>query len=105
MTWFDKLSEKSTRGLAQKISRRNWLTTLGVVLVGGSSRIPLVSERGRSELSLPVVIDAHPKHAIALGAALWDPAAVAPASGCQRYFLYFANGVPVESGSPRVRFR
>lgn len=41
MTWFDKLSEKSTRGLAQKISRRNWLTTLGVVLVGGSS-LPLL---------------------------------------------------------------
>ncbi len=41
MTWFDKLSEKSTRGLAQKISRRNWLTALGVVLVGGSS-LPLL---------------------------------------------------------------
>ncbi len=41
MKWFDKLSEKSTRGLAQKISRRNWLTALGVVLVGGSS-LPLL---------------------------------------------------------------
>ncbi len=41
MTWFDKLSEKSTRGLAQKISRRHWLTALGVVLVGGSS-LPLL---------------------------------------------------------------
>ncbi len=41
-----------------------------VLLVGGSSRIPLVSQLIRSELGRPVAVDAHPKHAIALGAAL-----------------------------------
>ena len=40
-----------------------------VLLAGGSSRIPLVSEMVRSELGRPVVTDSHPKHAVALGAA------------------------------------
>ena len=40
-----------------------------VLLAGGSSRIPLVSEMVRSELARPVVTDSHPKHAVALGAA------------------------------------
>jgi actin-like ATPase involved in cell morphogenesis len=41
-----------------------------VLLVGGSSRIPLVSEMVTAELGRPVAVDAHPKHAVALGAAL-----------------------------------
>jgi len=41
-----------------------------VLLVGGSSRIPLVSEMVSNELGRPVAVDAHPKHAVALGAAL-----------------------------------
>jgi actin-like ATPase involved in cell morphogenesis len=40
------------------------------VLVGGSSRIPLVSERLVAEFGRPVAIDTHPKHEIALGAAI-----------------------------------
>ena len=40
-----------------------------VLLVGGSSRIPLVSQVVQSELGRPLAIDTHPKHAIALGAA------------------------------------
>ena len=40
-----------------------------VLLVGGSSRIPLVSLMVTSELGRPVAVDAHPKHAIAIGAA------------------------------------
>lgn len=40
-----------------------------VLLAGGSSRIPLVSEMVRSDLGRPVVTDSHPKHAVALGAA------------------------------------
>lgn len=40
-----------------------------VLLVGGSSRIPLVRQRVRQATGVPVVVDAHPKHAIALGAA------------------------------------
>ncbi len=42
-----------------------------VLLVGGSSRIPLIGELVAGELGRPIVVDAHPKHAIALGAALY----------------------------------
>src|SRR5262245_36899872 len=41
-----------------------------VLLVGGSSRIPLVAELVSSGLGRPVAVDAHPKHAVALGAAI-----------------------------------
>ncbi len=41
-----------------------------VLLVGGSSRIPLVAQMVGAALARPVAIDAHPKHAVALGAAL-----------------------------------
>ncbi len=40
-----------------------------VLLVGGSSRIPSVARTVSSELGRPTSVDAHPKHAIALGAA------------------------------------
>src|SRR6478609_9441104 len=40
------------------------------VLAGGSSRIPLVAELITSELQLPVAVGTHPKHTVALGAAL-----------------------------------
>jgi YVTN family beta-propeller protein len=39
------------------------------LLVGGSSRIPLVRERVRELTDRPIALDAHPKHSIALGAA------------------------------------
>jgi actin-like ATPase involved in cell morphogenesis len=41
-----------------------------VLLVGGSSRMPIVSQLVGAELGRPVAVDAHPKHAVALGAAL-----------------------------------
>ncbi len=41
-----------------------------VLLVGGSSRIPLVGQLVEQTLRVPVAVDAHPKHSIALGAAL-----------------------------------
>jgi actin-like ATPase involved in cell morphogenesis len=41
-----------------------------VLLVGGSSRIPLVAQMISAALGRPVAVDAHPKHAIALGAAI-----------------------------------
>jgi molecular chaperone DnaK len=40
-----------------------------VLLVGGSSRIPVVAQLVATELGRPVAVDAHPKHAVALGAA------------------------------------
>lgn len=41
-----------------------------ILLVGGSSRIPLVAQLVASELRRPVALDSHPKHAVALGAAV-----------------------------------
>jgi actin-like ATPase involved in cell morphogenesis len=41
-----------------------------VLLVGGSSRIPLVAQMVGAALGRPVAVDAHPKHAVALGAAI-----------------------------------
>ncbi len=41
-----------------------------VLLVGGSSRVPLVAQFVSAELGRPVAVDADPKAAIALGAAL-----------------------------------
>jgi YVTN family beta-propeller protein len=50
-----------------------------VLLVGGSSRIPLVARMVFAELGRPTVVDTHPKYAVALGAAtLADEAATAP---------------------------
>jgi len=49
-----------------------------VLLVGGSSRIPLVSQLVSTELGRPVALDAHPKHAIPLGAALAAAATAEP---------------------------
>jgi YVTN family beta-propeller protein len=40
-----------------------------VLLVGGSSRIPLVARMVSAELGRPTVVDAQPMHAVALGAA------------------------------------
>ena len=47
-----------------------------VLLVGGSSRIPLVSQLVGAELGRPVAVDTHPKYAVALGAAYAAAAAV-----------------------------
>jgi molecular chaperone DnaK len=41
-----------------------------VLLVGGSSRIPLISRLIAAEIGVPVAVDAHPKHAVCLGAAI-----------------------------------
>ena len=52
-----------------------------VLLVGGSSRIPLVARMVSAELGRPIVVDPHPKHAVALGAARLAAQARLPATG------------------------
>lgn len=42
----------------------------GVLLVGGSSRIPLVRKLLSDELGIRVALDAHPKYTVSLGAAI-----------------------------------
>jgi hypothetical protein len=51
-----------------------------VLLVGGSSRIPLVGQMLVADLRRPVAIDVHPKHAVALGAAHLAAAAADPST-------------------------
>jgi actin-like ATPase involved in cell morphogenesis len=41
-----------------------------VLLVGGSSRIPLVGQIVAADVGRPIAIDVHPKHSVAMGAAL-----------------------------------
>lgn len=41
-----------------------------VLLVGGCSRIPLIAEMVGAELGRPIAVDRHPKHTVALGAAI-----------------------------------
>ncbi|MCU0270390.1 MAG: Hsp70 family protein [Acidimicrobiales bacterium] len=41
-----------------------------ILLVGGSSRIPLVAELLSAEFGRPIALDAHPKNVVAIGAAL-----------------------------------
>ncbi|MGH3635530.1 MAG: Hsp70 family protein, partial [Mycobacterium sp.] len=52
-----------------------------VLLVGGSSRIPLVAQMLSAELGRPTVVDTHPEHAIALGAATFAAQAPVPPAG------------------------
>ena len=44
-----------------------------IVLVGGSSRIPLVSHLLQSRFATPTALDTHPKHDVALGAVQFQP--------------------------------
>ena len=51
-----------------------------VLLVGGSSRIPLVSQLVGGELGRPIAVDANPKDSVALGAAVAAAQAVGAAT-------------------------
>jgi actin-like ATPase involved in cell morphogenesis len=51
-----------------------------VLLVGGSSRIPLVAQLVTADLGRPIAVDARPKDAISLGAALTAAATTSDAS-------------------------
>lgn len=51
-----------------------------VLLVGGSSRIPLVRQTLAAELGIRVAVDAHPKYTVSLGAAIAAAPRVAPPS-------------------------
>jgi molecular chaperone DnaK len=49
-----------------------------LVLVGGSSRVPAVSEALAAAFGRPISTDVHPKHAVAIGAALATVASTVP---------------------------
>ena len=65
-----------------------------ILLVGGSSRIPLVAQMVSSQLGRPVAVDAHPKHAIALGGAIVAARAAGVPVGDA------ATAAPVPAGAP-----
>jgi len=70
-----------TIGAVQRMLRSAGLVAeqiAAIVLVGGSSRIPLVSELLVSAFHRPVTLDTHPKHDVALGAAIVGALATAP---------------------------
>ena len=69
-----------------------------VLLVGGSSRIPLVAQLVGAELGRPVAVDAHPKHAVAVGAAH----AAALASGVATMPVASAEPAAIEPSAAAV---
>ena len=72
-----------------------------IVLVGGSSRIPLVSELLSAEFGRPLALDNHPKHDVALGAAIRDTPAAQPAvPTAAAANSPVAADVPARSGIP-----
>lgn len=76
-----------------------------VLLVGGSSRVPLVSQLVSAELGRPVQVDADPKNAIAKGAVLAlgpaDPAALpAPTGTGPHGYAAAPGGVAAAAGDP-----
>lgn len=72
---FEEMIRPSVAATIDTLSRAITSATLTpaqvskVLLVGGSSRIPLVSLMVATELGRPVALDTHPKHAVAMGAA------------------------------------
>ncbi|MDQ4102987.1 MAG: Hsp70 family protein [Actinomycetota bacterium] len=75
-----------------------------VLLVGGSSRMPLVAQLVSAELGRPVAVDADPKAAIALGAALSAlPAGTAEAFGSDSAGAVTASDAPTQVvGEPQL---
>lgn len=62
-----------TVDILERVIRRSGVTTdelAAIVLVGGSSRIPLISERITRRLGRPAVLSTQPKLCVAMGAAL-----------------------------------
>jgi actin-like ATPase involved in cell morphogenesis len=68
-----------------------------IVLVGGSSRIPLVSHLLQSRFSTPTALDTHPKHDIALGAVQFIDA---PATATTAPLAAVGATAPVTSPAP-----
>ncbi|MEU0094985.1 Hsp70 family protein [Kribbella sp. NPDC006257] len=75
--------EQTVEATARALRTAGTTTTqlTAIVLVGGSSRIPLVSHLLQSRFSTPTALNTHPKHDVALGAVQFTsppPQAAAP---------------------------
>lgn len=71
-----------------------------VLLVGGSSRMPVVAQLVGAELGRPVAVDAHPKHAVALGAAWLASGQTAPAPMPRAVTGTATGAASVDTGKP-----
>jgi len=75
------------------------------VLAGGSSRIPLVAELIRSRVGLSVSLGAHPKHAVAVGAAILaadrEPGSAQPATDSVPHVVLTTPPAATDMLSPR----
>ena len=71
-----------------------------VLLVGGSSRIPLVAKMISAELRCPVAVDTHPTHAVALGAAALAPVNAPTAAPVSRIPVSEPAPAPAPAGNP-----
>ncbi|MDG4768288.1 Hsp70 family protein [Solwaraspora sp. WMMD406] len=65
-----------------------------VLLVGGSSRMPIVAQLVGSELGRPVAVDAHPKYSVSLGAAWLASQGIAGRGGTGGQPPMPASGMP-----------
>lgn len=64
------LIDRTIEATEQAIARANLdASPSGILLVGGSSRVPIITQRLTQAFGVEVVVDTHPKHAVALGAA------------------------------------
>jgi actin-like ATPase involved in cell morphogenesis len=68
-----------------------------VLLVGGTSRIPLIGEAVHSRTGVPVNLDSHPKATISLGAALLADRALAPVAATDEAAVATADVGPAET--------
>ena len=73
-----------------------------ILLVGGSSRIPLVASCSPAEFGRPVAVDAHPKHAVALGAATPATPAADPRPADPAPDAVPIPGTPETAAAPRT---
>ncbi|MBO0872286.1 MAG: Hsp70 family protein [Pseudonocardia sp.] len=72
-----------------------------VLLVGGCSRIPLVTQMVSEELGRPILVDTHPKYAVALGAATPTDQPAAPPPIKRLTWRAGQSGEQRRPGSPR----
>lgn len=71
-----------------------------VLLVGGSSRIPLIGRMIIEETGRPIMVDVHPKHAVALGAAATAGTRSVPAGSRVPVLAGNSGGVAAVPTSP-----
>jgi pSer/pThr/pTyr-binding forkhead associated (FHA) protein/actin-like ATPase involved in cell morphogenesis len=92
---------ESTLGALERTLRSSQLTPADidtVLLVGGSSRIPLVARMVTDAIGAPTSVDTHPKYAVALGAA-------GLAAGARRAPMVPVGPRPVATADPDTPIR